>query len=62
MLNWRQKYFVVELTIRVTFPDKPRKKELYFPALSLQPLEIETTCLSETSASTCKYTWRQNPR
>jgi hypothetical protein len=41
---------------------KVLQKPLYFPALSLQPLKMETACLSETSASTCKYTRRQNPR
>jgi hypothetical protein len=37
-------------------------KPLYYPALSLQLLKMETACFSETSASTCKYTWRQNLR
>jgi hypothetical protein len=39
---------------------------LYIPKdshfFTRQPLKMETACFSETSASTCKYTWRQNPR
>jgi hypothetical protein len=45
-----------------TFALQVLYKPLYFPVLSLQPLKIETACFSETSASTCKYTQRQNPR
>jgi hypothetical protein len=29
---------------------------------SLQSMKMETGCFSKTSASTCKYTQRQNPR